>query len=306
MARTISSIYGKTENLVPFYPDVEYSQPKGRNDTESDQDAMFLKLRLTVSYEQAIHWLKGIANDSDRCDCEAAMKKLLLNCKETIRNRLMAISRRYSLVIADETTCSRKSSSSSSKVKPDIIVKNQVDLTNVKNGGLDANHVTHATRVEVSDEKEIIPQSKKVLPTTRYDAKLKIRSFIRQNASDSSAMIEGTKYLFQRGPGFILKKTKHLEVSIDLYKTGKVSFYLYSYDADKRIDAIIRGGLKLPHDSRFVFEWHKPRAYAENRLVCYLRCKDIDWRRLSKTNLETLTNGYEMLVSALKKINALN
>ncbi len=139
----------------------------------------------------------------------------------------------------------------------------------------------------------------------RSDVKLAIRNFIRQNASDSSSMIEGDKYLFPRDPGIILRKIRHLEVSINLCKNGTVSFYLYSYDVDRKIDTVIREGLKPPTDSRFVFEWHKSMAWTKRRLVCYLHCKEIDWRGLSKTNLETLKNGYEMLVSALNEINAL-
>ena len=140
----------------------------------------------------------------------------------------------------------------------------------------------------------------------RSGVKLEIRNFIRQNSNDPSSMVEGGKYLFQRDAGIILRKTRHLEVSINLCMSGTVSFYLYSYDVDRKIDTIIREGLKLATYSRFVFEWHKSRAWTKKRLVCYLHCKDIDWRRLIKTNLETLTNGYEMLVSALKEINALS
>jgi len=149
------------------------------------------------------------------------------------------------------------------------------------------------------------------MPTTqeqnrRNDAKQEIRNFIRKNASDSSSIIEGGKYLFQRAPGIILRKTKHLEVSINLCMTGSVSFYLYSYDADRKIDITVRKGLKLPNDGRFVFEWHKSKAWTKKRLVCYLHCKDIDWRKLTNANLKTLTNGYNMLVAALNEINALD
>ena len=155
MAKTVSSIYNNIESLVPFYPDVVYSQSKGRYETEMDQHAMFLKLKLNVTYEQALRWLRGVADRFDRSACEEAMKKVLPKCGAKIRNRLMAISCRYSL--AGETACSRKPSASSSRMKSDVVVMNQVSPTIVDGGGQYATHVTPAKRVEAAGVQDDFP-----------------------------------------------------------------------------------------------------------------------------------------------------
>ena len=103
MAKSISSIYDSNENLVPFYPDVVYSQSKGMRPKDEielkldkmDEDAMFLKRTLSVSYEQVLRWFRGDATNLDRNECEEAMKRLLSNCEEKVRNHLIVICSHY-------------------------------------------------------------------------------------------------------------------------------------------------------------------------------------------------------------------
>ena len=169
MAKSVSSIYDNIENLVPFYPDVVYSQSKdGRPKDEielkldkMDEDAMFLKRTLGVSYEQVLRWFRGDATNLDRNECEEAMKRLLSNCKEKVRNHLIDICSRYSLPIVGESICSQKTSSLSSEVKSDITAMKQVRTTNAQV----ATHLTQEVQVEVSDEKEILHPSR---DTSRY------------------------------------------------------------------------------------------------------------------------------------------
>ena len=119
MAKSISSIYGSNENLVPLYPDAGYYQSKGRHPREKiedgldkmREDAMSLSRILDVSFEQVLRWFRGAATNLERHECEGAMKKLLSNCEGNVRNRLIDICSRYSLSI-----CSQKTSSPSSAV----------------------------------------------------------------------------------------------------------------------------------------------------------------------------------------------
>jgi len=98
MAKTISIIYNSVSTFVPFYPDVEYRRSaRGSVESELDNDAMFLKINLKVSYEQALNWLSGKADKFDRNDCEKAMGKVIAESEKKVRKRLVAICKRYSL-----------------------------------------------------------------------------------------------------------------------------------------------------------------------------------------------------------------
>ena len=157
MAKSVSSIYDNIENLVPFYPEVVYSQskdtrPKEGIEIELDkmgEDAMFLKRILGVSYEQVLRWFRGVATKPERNECEGAMGKQLSNCEEEERNRLIAICRRYSLSVAGEATCSQETPSPSPKEKSDITAMKQVRTTKAEGEGQKVTHVTQEVQVEV-------------------------------------------------------------------------------------------------------------------------------------------------------------
>lgn len=168
MAKSISSIYDCTDNLVPLYPDATgYYQFKGRRPKEKIEDgldrmradAMALSRTLPITYEQTLNWFRGVATSLERHECEEAMKETLSNCEENLRNHLIDICNHYSLSIVGVTICSQKTSSPSPKVKSDITAMRQVSMTKVEDGGQEAAHVTQEA-IEVSDEKEILPQSR--------------------------------------------------------------------------------------------------------------------------------------------------
>jgi len=168
MAKSISSIYDSTDNLVPLYPDATgYYQFKGRRPKEKIEDgldrmradAMALSRILPITYEQTLNWFRGVATSLERHECEEAMKETLSNCEENLRNHLIDICNHYSLSIVGVTICSQKTSSPSPKVKSDITAMRQVSMTKVEDGGQEAAHVTQEA-IEVSDEKEILPQSR--------------------------------------------------------------------------------------------------------------------------------------------------
>ena len=98
MSKTISTIYNSVSTFVPFYPNVEYRRStRGVVESELDNDAMFLKINLKVSYEQALNWLMGKSDRFDRFDCVKAMKKGLAEKGKKVRNQLADICQRYSL-----------------------------------------------------------------------------------------------------------------------------------------------------------------------------------------------------------------
>jgi hypothetical protein len=98
MPKTVSSIYNSVDRIVPFNPNVEYRRfNEGRIISDLVQDAMFMKVNLHVTYEQAVRWLDGRADRFDRRECEDALAKLLSNGESKVRNRLRAICSRYSL-----------------------------------------------------------------------------------------------------------------------------------------------------------------------------------------------------------------
>ena len=98
MSKTISTIYNSVSTFVPFYPNVEYRRStRGVVESELDNDAMFLKINLKVSYEQALNWLMGKSDRFDRLDCVKAMKKGLAEKGKKVRNQLADICQRYSL-----------------------------------------------------------------------------------------------------------------------------------------------------------------------------------------------------------------
>lgn len=98
MATTISSIYRNSNFIVPFNPNAVYRQHnEERVESELVRDAMFLKQKLHVTYEQAMRWLDGRADRFDRRDCEDALAKQLAVGERKVCNRLQTICNRYSL-----------------------------------------------------------------------------------------------------------------------------------------------------------------------------------------------------------------
>ena len=156
MAKSVSSIYDSIENLVPFYPDVAYRQPKDSLPKEKREiewekmydDAMCFSRALNVSYEQIMRWFRHVATNPELHECEGAMGELLSNCEENERIRLMAICRRYSLSIAGETTCFQKTSSLSSMERSDITAKKQVNMAKGEGGDQEVTRVTQIERVK--------------------------------------------------------------------------------------------------------------------------------------------------------------
>lgn len=95
---TISSIYGNTNFIIPFNPNVVYRQHnEDRVESELVRDAMFIRQNLHVTYEQATRWLDGRADRFDRRDCEDALAKQLSVGEKKVCNRLLTICNRYSI-----------------------------------------------------------------------------------------------------------------------------------------------------------------------------------------------------------------
>ena len=92
MAKMISVIYDNTSKLTPFYPYVEYRQTsRGTGGSILDDDSMFLKNSLGISYEKALQWLQGRADGYDRKECEQALAERISKVKPEVRSRLKTI-----------------------------------------------------------------------------------------------------------------------------------------------------------------------------------------------------------------------
>ena len=98
MNKTVSAIYANSYVMTPFHPDAVYRQcNEGRVESELVRDAMFLKQKLHVTYEQAMRRLDGRADRFDRRDCEDALAKQLAVGERKVCNRLRTICNRYSI-----------------------------------------------------------------------------------------------------------------------------------------------------------------------------------------------------------------
>ena len=137
----------------------------------------------------------------------------------------------------------------------------------------------------------------------RDEAKRKVMDYFR--CIGVRDLVPEGEYLFDGKPGFIFRKDRHFEISMNLFLRGNLCIYLYSYDEDRNIDKKIRKELPVVNREGVRLAWNdRPRANAQTgRHICDFH-RDMNWRCLSEANLKTLSSDYKAIVSALESIGA--